>query len=738
MTLKIPASKSNYVLHLSSYPHRECGIATFTQDLTLAIDNKFNPAIKSRIIALNDQSTSIYNYNNRVFGEITATEIENYVNLAREINTRSDVKIVNIQHEFGLFGGSWGDYLIPFLQVIEKPVVVTFHSVLSGPEEELRNIVRSIAEKSAALVVMNKLSETILLKEYGIPKEKVVMIPHGIPQASFEPSDKFKLEHGFEGKIVLSTFGLLSPNKGIQYAIRALPEVVKKYPNVIYLVLGATHPNIRKEKGEIYRNALNVEVEKLGLKDHVKFYNKYLTIEEIISYLKATDIYISPTVDPDQSVSGTLSYAMGCGRPIVSTATAYAKYLVTAKNGILVNFRSANSISDAILKLLDDPKKMKSLSSEAYEVTRPMTWPNVATSYFKLYENLVDLEREERKLPEINLSHLTRMTDNFGIFHFAKYSKPEKRYGYSLDDNARALVVCAKYFKLNPKPEIENLLNIFLKFIKFTQRPSGTFANIVSYQKQKDATTDEDVQGRAIWALGYAASQTLLPEKVRLEAERMLKKALPHALKIISPRAVAFTLSGLYFYLKQNPDKKLTGEFIKLADHQLNHYKNVASEDWHWFEDQLTYSNSKLPESLIYAYDLIGDKKYLEVAKKTVNFLDQITFEKDYYSPIGQNGWYFRQKKRSYFDQQPEDTASTVETKVTAYKVTKDKKHLKDAYTAFQWFLGKNHLGQMVYDEVTGGCCDGVGQYAINLNQGAESTISYLMARLAIEEIKEN
>ncbi|MBI5079473.1 glycosyltransferase [Candidatus Wolfebacteria bacterium] len=726
---------ANYILHLGSYPPRECGIATFTADLVNALNKKFNPVVKTRVIAINDQPTSIYHYNNNVVHQITATELEHYVALAREINKREDVRLVNIQHEFGIFGGDWGDYLLPFLQAVEKPIIITFHSVLSDPDEKLRNVVRSVVNQARVAVVMNKLSQEILENNYEISKSKIALIPHGIPQVPFEPSDKFKQDLGLENRMVLSTFGMLGPGKGIEHVIRALPKVVKKFPNVIYLVIGATHPNVRKEEGEEYRNFLIREVEKLKLDNNVKFYNKYLTLEEIIQYLKATDVYVSSNVDLGQSVSGTLSYAMGCGRPIISTATAYAKWIIDETNGILVKPKNHSEISAALINILSDSKYMKSMSAAAYEKSRQMIWPNVATQYFNLYKKHASIETEEKKLPEIKFDHLARLTDDFGIIHHAKYSKPAKRYGYSLDDNARALLACNRYYRINPDESIMNLMKIYLRFMKFTAKPSGYFSNIVSFGRHRDSTKDDDVLGRAIWALGYASASDFLSEEIRAEAEKLFNKAVKPVLRFKSPRSIAFALMGLYFYLKRHPKKSLEAVFKKLANRQLAFYENFASPEWQWFEDKLTYSNSRLPESLFYAYDFTNDKKYLKVAEKTLNFLSKITFLRNYYAPIGQNGWYFRNKQRSYFDQQPEDAASMAETKVAAYKITKDKKYLEDAFRAFQWFLGKNNLNQMVYDEATGGCHDGVGQYAMNLNQGAESTISYLLARLTLESV---
>lgn len=727
-------SSANYVLHLSSYPPRECGIATFTQDLANALNKKFNPVVKTRVIALNDQPTSIYHYSNHVAYQITATELEHYVSLAHDINERDDVKLINIQHEFGIFGGDWGDYLIPFLQVVEKPVVVTFHSVLPDPDDRLKSVVRSIASFSKSLVVMNKSSQEILENHYHLPKSKITLIPHGIPQIPFESSEKAKAELGLSDKTILSTFGMLSPGKGVEYAIRALPKVVEKFPNVMYVVIGATHPNIQREDGEDYRNFLTEEVDRLNLHNNVKFYNKYLTLEEIIQYLRATDVYVSPTLDPGQSVSGTLSYALGSGRPIISTATDYAKYIIDESNGVLVPPRSYKSISNALVDILSDSKYMRSMSAAAYEKSRQMIWPNVAAQYFNLYKEHSEIKTEENKLPEFKLDHLIRMTDDFGMAHHAKYSKPEKRYGYSLDDNARALITCVRWLETHHSQQLIDLIKTYIKFIKFVSRPGGYFANIVSSQKRRDDTKDEDVLGRAIWALGFAAAQEYLPQDIRKEAEAMFLKALKPLPDIKTSRAIAFSLIGLYFYLKRYPKKSLCKLFEKLADRQLSYYDNFSSTEWQWFENQLTYSNSRLSEALFYAYDLTKKKKYLKTAEATLNFLSQITFLENHYAPIGQNGWYFRNKQRSYFDQQPEDAASMAETQLIAFKITKNKRHLEDAFKAFQWFLGKNHLNQMVYDEATGGCHDGVGQYAMNLNQGAESTISYLLARLAFED----
>jgi len=725
------------ILFISSYPPRECGIATFTQDLVTAFNKKFNPVTKAQVCALNEHVTSIYNYNNNVVNQIAATELENYVDLAQKINSSKDIKIVNIQHEFGIFGGKFGNYLIPFLQAVEKPIIITLHSVVPKPNAYLKKVVQIIGEKSQALVVMNKLSQKILLRDYNIPQCKIYYIPHGIPQVAYEQSKLYKKQLGLEGKIVLSTFGLMSRNKGIEYAIRSLPKVIEKFPNVVYLIIGETHPNVRKKEGEKYRNFLAKEVKKLKLKDNVKFYNKYITLEEIVRFLQASDIYISSPIDPIQSVSGTLSYALGCGRPVISTPTEYAKHIINGKNGILVRFRKPNDITKAILNLVSNEKNTQLIGAKAYQDTRPMIWPNIAESYFKLYKKFTEIEAEKNKLPEIKFDHIVKLTDNFGIIQHARYSKPNKRFGYSLDDIARALIACAMHYKNSPSPQLEKLMKVYMNFIKFCQRKNGSFVNIVSYKKEKEKTFEEDVQGRTIWALGYIITRNYLPAKIKKDALKYFHLALSQLPNIKAPRSIAFAMQGLYFYLKSfSKQNKIKRIFDKFADHLVEIYKNNASHNWLWFENSLTYSNSKLPEALFYAYDLSKNKKYLKIAKSSLGFLDSITFGSDYYSAIGQKGWYSKGEERSYFDQQPEDAATMVQTKIAAYKITKNKKYLDDALKAFQWFLGKNYLSLMVYDEVTGGCHDGLGQYDLNLNEGAESSICYLMARLSFEDPK--
>lgn len=739
-------SVSPCILYVGTYPPRECGIATFTQDLTNAIDKEFYPEVKSRILAINDTSTTIYNYPRKVIKQINETDIEDYLNRANEINRLPQVKLVNIQHEYGIFGGDWGNYILPFLELLKKPAVITMHTVLPTPTEFLKKLTKAMIDKSAGVIVMTKTMEHLLAETYGVKKSKIKVIPHGVHHVPFPSKSNAKKKLNLAGFTVLSTFGMLNRDKGIEYAIKALPEVVKEFPNVLYLIIGATHPNIVRREGEAYRKKLTNLVVKLGLQENVKFYNKYLVLAELIDYLKATDIYISPTLNPEQAVSGTLSYALSCACPVISTSNQYARDVINHERGMLVRFRNEGDIKKALLDILADKKTRKEMGKSCYFYSRHMTWQNVAMNYFKLFNNYAKImPRIKGKLPPITLDYIRSLTDKFGMIQFANHTKPDIYSGYCLDDNARALFGCTVLYEKKPSDSNFNLIKTYLKFIKFMQKSNGHFHNFINYHRTFNATENgesEDSFGRAVCALGYFSSSPVMPEHLKKSAKRTLDKALKWANQLHSLRAMAFTIIGLSYIIERStePNKNISVLIKKLSDKLINRYeKHIADQtnpDWLWFEDCLTYSNYKLPEALFSAYKITGNQKYLEVAKITMNFLMNVTFENpDYFTPIGQDGWYYRYGQRAYFDQQPEDTSSAVEALVNAYLITKDKNYTDKAKHTFQWFLGKNHLNQMVYDEATGGCYDGLGRYSLNFNQGAESTISYFLARLAIEKI---
>ena len=754
----LKAKRSPKIIYLSTFPPRECGIATFTADLTTAMDDLLGPAIESCITAVNIDDISRYKYPRKVIFQIDQFSRQEYIDTAEKINAMEDVKLVNIQHEFGIFGGDHGSYIISFLEALKKPSVVTFHSVLPLQGEDLCGAVRSIAEKANGVTVMTRLSREILVREYGIPGEKISVIPHGIHSIPYTSSVKPKSALHFSNKVVLLTFGFLSRGKGIEYVIEALPKVAKDHPELIYIILGVTHPNVLKEEGEAYRNSLIKEVRDLGLSSHVNFYNEYVTLDELLQFLRAADIYISPSLNPNQAVSGTLSYAMGSGRTVISTPFAQAKEIVTPEVGILVNFRDPGSYADALAKLLNDPSLREQLGKNAYFRTRNMTWENVAIEYSKLFSKFsrdIAEVSARKKIPRINLSHMFHLTDSFGIIQFSRLSLPAVSSGYTLDDNARALIVaCLYYGELGravkavsldkQKSDLLKRIVIYLRFIEFVMQEEGIFYNYVGSDRTIDVELNkkenlDDANGRVIWALGVVAASDFLPDGVRDKAVSLFKKRIEKYKMPESPRSVAFYIKGICLLLNKTREiagKDMEKELIAHCDRLVSLYRGVSSKDWQWFENYLTYSNAVLPEALILGYQRTGNSEYLDIGKKTLDFLMRQTFLDGMYAPIGQDGWHHKTGERRYFDQQPEDVSAMVCALATAYSIVGGDIYKKSMHEVFNWFLGDNCLKQVVYDRTTGGCYDGVGEGYINLNQGAESTVSYLLARLAVASQK--
>jgi glycosyltransferase involved in cell wall biosynthesis len=728
------AFKDSKIYFLSNFPPKECGIATFTQDLVNSLNKKFNPKVKSRVIALNEES-SLYNYDSRVVMQMNKDYLEDYIGLAKKINRSEKIKLVCIQHEFGIFGGEYGSYIIPFLETIKKPVVTTFHSVLPDPNNIRKKVVKFIGEKSAAIIVMAEKAVDILNKDYGINKNKIHVVRHGIPDTPFKPAEPFKKKLRLENNIVLSTFGLLSRGKGIEYMIEALPYLVKKHPNILYVIIGETHPAIRKKEGEEYRNSLISLVKKLKLENNVKFYDKYLDLNEIIQYLLATDIYICTNLEKNQIVSGTLSYALGCGKAIVSTPNIYAEEVLGNERGMLAKFQDPKSFANAIEKLLSNSELRKNMEQNAYAFGRSMIWQNVASSYLSIFNKVVKLREETtEKYPTIKLNHLKNLTDDIGCVQFAKISVPDNFSGYTVDDNSRALIVATIHNKLYNSEISNELSKIYLNFLERVQDKEGKF-NDMGYKNKNLIPSSEDSIGRTIWALGYLINNSSNNEFIE-KAKKIFDKAYNLIEKDSYSRAKAFSIIGLYHYYQKYKEEQILSKIKILADSIVESYKKEATEEWNWFESHLTYSNSKIPEVLFLAYNLTKNKEYLEIAEKSLDFLTNLVFFKDELSPIGQNGWYNRHGTRSFFDQQPIDASSMVQTFLVAYSITGNKKYYNNAVLAFNWFLGKNHLKQMIYNDVTGGCHDGLSKNCINLNQGAESTIEYLISRLMLEEIK--
>ena len=732
-------SHNSWIVSVSTFPPRECGIATFTRDLSTAFNQLFSPGVESKVVALNIDEVTLLPYPKEVIEQICQSRQGDYAAIAQELNALPQVRLVSIQHEFGIFGGTYGDYLLTFTKELKKPLAITFHTVLPKPQKEMQRVVRALAERADIVIVMTRGSRKILETDYAVPRKKIAVIPHGIHPVPFQPSRNAKeLLNLFPENTILSTFGLINRDKGIEYVIEALPEVVKQYPNIRYLIIGATHPVVLRQEGESYRNFLIERIYALGLFAYVRFYDEYLKTEELLKFLNATDIYLATQLDPNQAVSGTLSYALGAGRPVIATSFAQAKEDVTSGVGILVDFKNSKQITEALLQLLGDQSKQLALGKTAYFRTRNMTWPNVAIAYMRTFTAFVpELKVDEKRAPKIKLSHLIKLTDDFGIIQFAQLTEPDLRSGYTIDDNARALVFAVRYYQETKSVGALRLANIYLNFLSFVRQPDGAFVNYVNAERkisheQNGKENLDDANGRTLYALAVTATAKYLPKRIREKARLMYEQSLLIAERFTSPRAKAFYIKSLALHLKQHANANYLGKLIHACNFLMREYKEHGSHEWQWFEPILAYSNATLSEALLIGYAVTGNPDYLKIGKKTLDFLISHTFENNMYVPIGQQGWFKRGGHRYKFDQQPEDTASTIEALKTMYDISKDSHYQRLAHRTFDWFLGDNLLGQIIYDQTTGGCYDGLGEREVNLNEGAESTLSYLLSRLLL------
>jgi len=618
----------NWIVYLSTFPPRECGIATFTRDLINVFNELFFPQEEAKVVALNVNELSRLNYSKSVIMQISQTKKSEYAEVARQLNEMLSVKLICIQHEFGIYGGEDGSYLLDFLREIKKPVVIAMHTILpaSNPYfEKYKKIVMVINDYVRCIIVMTKTSKKILVADYGIHPNKIKIIPHGIHATPYQGTAKAKLELGLSGKTVISTFGLLNKGKGIEYAIKAFSEVVKKFPNAVYLIVGATHPLVLKKEGEIYRNNLSRLVFKLGLNKNVIFYNTYLPTEKILQFLQATDIYLSSSLDPNQAVSGTLSYALGAGRPVVSTAFAQAKEDVTREVGRLVEFKNPVAFAEAINEILKSKNLGIEMGKKAYFRTRRMTWQNVALSYMREFIAIVpELGLQEKNLPKVTLKHLIKMTDNFGMFQFAKLTEPDPDSGYTLDDNARALIAVTRYYEKHKNATVLKLAHIYLKFLEYIFSSSGCH-NYVNQDKTLNVERNtqeglDDACARGMYALVVVAASKSMPLSIKKKAAKIFRTKFDLNKIVPVPRAAAFYIKALCEWLEYDYDIKYEDMLKKYCKYLVGLYKKNNEPDWQWFEDILAYSNGVIPESLLLAYKRIGDQNILILPRPRLIF----------------------------------------------------------------------------------------------------------------------
>lgn len=742
------------IAFVGNYLPRECGIATFTTDLCNALTAEYG---EGRLFAVpvNDPD-SRYDYPDQVRLEITQEDLASYERAAEFLNFNGN-DLVSLQHEYGIFGGAAGRYILALLRRLKMPLVTTLHTVLREPDANQRIVLEEISQLSDRLVVMSELASQLLREVYAVPGEKIDIIPHGVPEMPFMDPNYFKDKFGTEGKSVLLTFGLLSPNKGIENVIRSLPAILARHPNVVYIVSGVTHPHIRRREGERYREALTTMAEQLGVSSQLIFNNRFVSAEELVEHVGAADIYVTPYRHEAQVVSGTLAIALGAGKAIISTPYWHAKELLANGRGVLVPFDDPDSIAEAVLRLLENDAERHAMRKRAYLHSRKTTWPKTARAYMASFQR-ARFERSLRPrpaqldelalnapddLPLLNFAHLLNMTDDTGLLQHAIFSVPNTREGYTTDDNARALIVSNA---LNEAVHNTNggdyakLSHRYLAFLWLAfSSDTGRFRNFLGYdRKWLEDIGSEDSHGRSLWALGSVLGHSR-DAGLRGAAGRLFEAALPATLTFSSPRAWAFSILGMQAYLDWFPgDRGVQGARNMLANRLLNIYEQSCTATWQWFEKSLAYSNARLSQALILAGWKSRNQKMITTGIESLEWLvaAQHQGDKESFVPVGSNGFFTEGKEKARFDQQPIEACATISACLETYRLTQERRWLEQARQVFRWFLGKNDLQVPLYDAVTGGCRDGLHPDRVNENQGAESTLSFLMALLEIQEAK--
>ncbi len=755
--LQSRASLPSRIAVVGNYLPRQCGIATFTTDLCNAISAEYGSA---RLLALpvNDTDEG-YDYPARVRWSLAQDDVRTYQEAAEFLNF-NNIDMVCLQHEYGIFGGPAGSDILHLLRGLKMPVVTTLHTVLREPNPDQMLVMEEIAKLSDRLVVMSQLSSQILQEVFKVPGQKIDMVPHGVPDLPFLDPNFYKDRFGVEGKAVLLTFGLLSPNKGIENVIQALPQILSKHSNVAYIVAGATHPHILRREGEKYRASLQALAKEVGVESQVIFHNRFVSPEEMVEFIGAADIYITPYRHEAQVVSGTLAYALGAGKAIISTPYWHAIELLDDRRGALVPFQNPDAIAHKTIELLDTPAIRHAMRKRAYLFAREMVWKRVAQGYMESFVRVRSDRMESPKvqfsarmtqktldqLPELNLNHLNQMSDDTGMLQHAIFTIPNRREGYTTDDNARALILAVLLDLLerdrDGKPTLRSATTgLYLSFMEHAFNPAkGRFKNFLRYDRRwNEPVGSEDSHGRALWGLGTVLGKSH-DQGFRGAAGRLFEFSLPAVLEFSSPRAWAYTLLGIQEYLSSYPgDRDAQKIRSALSRRLLEMYESIRRPDWKWFESVLAYGNARLPQALLLVGSACSDDRMISAGLESLDWLSQTQHcdVNHHFAPIGSQGFYHQNGEKARFDQQPLEAAGAVSACLQAYRVTGDSRWRNEAWSAFNWFLGDNDLQLPLYDSVTGGCRDGLHPDRANENQGAESTLSFLMALLEMRSLQE-
>ncbi len=730
---------------VGNYLPRRCGIATFSTDLLTAIATE-SPASSCFAVAMNDIPQG-YDYPQRVRFEVDTGRLEGY-QLAAEFLNVNQVDVVSLQHEYGIFGGKYGSHIRSLLRNLRVPLVTTLHTVLESPKDEQKILLREICDVSARVVVMSKKAVGFLKSVYGVSGEQVKLIPHGIHDVPFVDPSYFKDQFGVEGRKVMLAFGLLSPRKGLEYLVEALPKIVKKHPEVVCIILGATHPNVIKKQGESYRISLQMLARKLGVEKHLIFHNRFVELKELIEFISAADLYVTPYLIKDQITSGALAYALGAGKATISTPYWHAEELLAKGRGRLVPFRDAKALAKQVLDLLDNETERHAMRKRAYSYCRGMIWKEVSRSYLQVF---AEVEKEWQRnprvlvhprlsgekrltLPRIKLDHLSRLTDDLGILQYARFIVPDREHGYALDDNARALI--ATLLAQQQMPEEMSLADLGYRYLGFLlhayDEQANSFRSVMDYDRRwRPGTVSQDGHGRVLWALGKVAGAEAQPRLSDLVLG-VFKRGVLALPGFDSPRAWAYSLVGINSYLQRfSGDREIRRVQKQVAELLLERYRANAKGKWRWFEDTVTYDNGKMPQALIVSGYALKNDTMLKAGLRCLEWLVEIQTSADgSFEAVGNRGWYTKGGNRARFDQQPIEAQSVLEACLRAYRVTGKKKWEESAWRCLEWFLGQNRMNIALYDYDTGGCCDGLTADGANRNQGAESTLAWLLALL--------
>lgn len=735
------APNIQHVALIGNFLPRKCGLATYTTDTYAALRQRF-PDLKVDVYAMDDHPGR-YDYPDAVTAAIPEQDRAAYLGAARMIEA-SGAQALWVQHEYGIYGGPAGDYLIALLDRLSIPVVATLHTVLEDPDPDQRRVMEALLRRAARVIVMAEKGREILKRVHGADDRKIATIPHGVPDRPFADPREFKPRFGWQGREVILTFGLLAPSKGIEAMIEAMPAIAAARPDALYVILGATHPNLVAHEGEAYRERLKAQAADLGVAGHVAFVDGFVEQGALLDYLQAADVYATPYPNPAQITSGTLSYAVAVGKPVVSTPYIHATEILADDHGVLVPFQDSAALAREIASLLADEPARMALAARAYARGRTMLWPRLAEAAMDALAAIVAARPRRFARPakmlvplEPDLAAVERMSDATGMLQHSIYSVPDRRHGYCIDDNARALILMSRIEAMDEGVR-DKWTSVYAAFVQYAWNPDlRRFRNFMNFDRTwcEDAGS-EDSNGRALWALGVTARDARA-QKHRDWASALFDATAPIALELGSPRARAFAMLGAAAMLGAHPGHALGREILaRFGEELIALLDGNRRPEWQWFEIVLAYDNARLPEALLRAGMALGRDAFVRVGLETLEWIvARQTSPEGRFRAVGTESFGRVYAPPLQFDQQPLEAQATVEACVAAHAATGDRRWVEEAVRAYRWYLGANDLELPLASAQDGGCFDGLMPHGLNRNQGAESILALQLANCAISAL---